>query len=166
MTPETAKTVLDFLLPQMQQEFATTRKVIAAVPAETSAYKPSDKCMCGLALSTHIALSEAFFLRGVLNGAFEWKQQEFPTPAEALAWYDETVPPLYDEVRAMPAEKLVQDITMGPWTQPAINFLGLSLRHSIHHRGQLSAYLRPMGAKVPAIYGPSADEPLQAAASE
>jgi uncharacterized damage-inducible protein DinB len=44
-------------------------------------------------------------------------------------------------------------------------YLNLSLKHSVHHRGQLSAYLRPMGAKVPSIYGPSADEPLQAASA-
>jgi uncharacterized damage-inducible protein DinB len=39
----------------------------------------------------------------------------------------------------------------------------MSLKHGIHHRGQLSAYLRPMGAKVPSIYGPSADEKTQSA---
>jgi uncharacterized damage-inducible protein DinB len=43
---------------------------------------------------------------------------------------------------------------------PAVVYLQLMVNHSIHHRGQLSAYLRPMGAKVPAIYGGSADEPI------
>jgi uncharacterized damage-inducible protein DinB len=38
-----------------------------------------------------------------------------------------------------------------------INFLAMAVKHSVHHRGQLSAYLRPMGGKVPGIYGPSAD---------
>jgi uncharacterized damage-inducible protein DinB len=42
-------------------------------------------------------------------------------------------------------------------TMPAVNFLRLASAHSIHHRGQLSSYLRPMGAKVPSIYGPSGD---------
>ena len=40
---------------------------------------------------------------------------------------------------------------------PAVTFLSLNVRHSVHHRGQLSSYLRPMGAKVPGIYGPSGD---------
>jgi len=62
--------------------------------------------------------------------------------------------------------KLAQDITFAMWTQPAVTYLSLDMSHGIHHRGQLSAYLRPMGAKVPSIYGPSADEPLQAAATE
>jgi uncharacterized damage-inducible protein DinB len=45
---------------------------------------------------------------------------------------------------------------------PAVEFLSLTLRHSAHHRGQLSAYLRAMGGKVPPIYGPTADTPLPA----
>jgi uncharacterized damage-inducible protein DinB len=40
---------------------------------------------------------------------------------------------------------------------PAVGFLSLLIRHSAHHRGQLSSYLRAMGGRVPAIYGPSAD---------
>ncbi|MGA3241300.1 MAG: DinB family protein [Bryobacteraceae bacterium] len=43
-------------------------------------------------------------------------------------------------------------------------YLNIGLKHTVHHRGQLSSYLRPMGAKVPSIYGPSADEPRKAAA--
>ena len=45
-------------------------------------------------------------------------------------------------------------------TAPRVTFLSLNLRHLVHHRGQLSAYLRPMGGKVPSIYGGSADEPM------
>jgi uncharacterized damage-inducible protein DinB len=46
-----------------------------------------------------------------------------------------------------------------------VQFLGLVSNHSIHHRGQLSSYLRPMGSKVPKIYGGSADEPFEMPAS-
>ena len=86
------------------------------------------------------------------------------TPAQALAFYEATIPGLIAEARALPAAKLAQPISMGPWTQPAVDFISLCLRHSIHHRGQLSAYLRPMGAKVPGIYGPSGDEQMPATA--
>ena len=165
MTDETAKGLLDYLLPQLQSEFATTRKVLAAVPAEHCNYKPSEKCMSGLELVTHIALAEAFFLRGVLNGAFEWKPMQFASPAEALAFYDETVPPLMAQLAELPAAKLAQPITFAKWTQPAVTYVSLDLAHGIHHRGQLSAYLRPMGAKVPSIYGPSADDAVAAEAA-
>lgn len=166
MTAETAKGLRDYLLPQLQQEFATTRRVLAAVPADRCDYKPSDKCMSGVELAAHIALAEAFFLRGVINGAFDWKQLEFKTPAEVLAYYDETVPPLMAQVAGLSGEKLAQDIAFAKWNQPVVTFLSLDLAHGIHHRGQLSAYLRPMGARVPSIYGPSADEPAQSASAD
>ena len=164
MSSENAKGMGDFLLGQLREEFATTQRVLAAVPAENAAYKPSEKCMSGLALATHIAVADAFFLRGVINGNFEWQQQEFADPAAVLAWYDATLPALFDELAAMPGEKLAAPITFHTWTQPAVNYLVLSLKHGIHHRGQLSSYLRPMGAKVPSIYGPSADSEKPATA--
>jgi uncharacterized damage-inducible protein DinB len=165
MTEDTAQTIADFVVPQIEQESAITRKLLAAVPAEHSSYKPSDKCMSALDLATHIVASEAFFLSGVVNGAFEWKQPDFKTPAEALTFFDETVPGLIAEVRALPPAKLAAPIQCGPWNDPAVMYLSLDLKHGVHHRGQLSAYLRPMGAKVPSIYGPSADDAPQAAAS-
>lgn len=166
MTNEDAQGMLSFLLPQLRHEFETTRKVIAAVPAHTSGYKPSEKCMTGLQLANHIVLSEAFFLNGVIHGNFEWKDQQFADPAAVLAYYDATVPPLFDQVEALPAEKLAQPITFHGWTQPAIEYLALDLKHGIHHRGQLSAYLRPMGARVPSIYGPSADAEIEATTAQ
>lgn len=165
MTPENAKGMRDFLLGQLRHEYKTTCKVLAAVPADHCAYKPSEKCMTGLALASHIALAETFFLNGVINGAFDWKQQEFADPAAVLAYYENTVPALFEELAAMSGEKLAQPVTFAAWTQPAVTYLVLNLKHGIHHRGQLSAYLRPMGAKVPSIYGPSADEAVEAAAS-
>jgi uncharacterized damage-inducible protein DinB len=121
--------------------------------------------MSGLDLATHIAAAEVFFLAGVLNGAFEWKQPDLKTPAEVLAYYDQHVPPLMQKVGELPAPKLAQPITFAVWTEPAVVYLNINLKHSVHHRGQLSAYLRPMGAKVPSIYGPSADESLEPAAA-
>jgi uncharacterized damage-inducible protein DinB len=51
---------------------------------------------------------------------------------------------------------------IGLRNDPAVAYLNIAIRHSVHHRGQLSAYLRPMGARVPAIYVESADEPFPA----
>jgi uncharacterized damage-inducible protein DinB len=167
MTPETARTLIDFLLPQLRQEFQVTRKVLAAVPEAACGYKPSERCMSALELADHIAGSEAFFLNGVLNGGFDYKAGESAkakTPAEVLAFYD-TLPALVDRIEGLPDEKLAQDLTFHNWTNPAVTFLQLHVKHVVHHRGQLSAYLRPMGAKVPSIYGPSADEGQEAAAS-
>jgi uncharacterized damage-inducible protein DinB len=166
MTPETAKCIADFLQPQLQQEHATTRNVLAAVPADQCSYKPSDRCMSAIDLASHIAVAEAFFLRGVLNGAFEWKPEELKTPAEVLAYYDNTVVPLIAQVGQLSGEKLAQAVTFAVWTEPAVTFLNLHMKHMVHHRGQLSAYLRPMGAKVPSIYGPTADTEVEKKAAQ
>jgi len=164
MTEDNAKIIADYLLGQTEYEMAATRKVLAAVPADTANYKPSEKCMCGLELAGHIASSEVFFLSGVVNGKFEWAPPEFQTPAEALAYYEEKVPGLIAAARALPGAKLTEILTLGPMTMPAVDFLAVNLKHGVHHRGQLSAYLRPMGSKVPSIIGPSGDTEKRATA--
>ena len=79
-------------------------------------------------------------------------------PADAVARYKEKVPTALDRVRAMPGGKLTNVIDLlGMIQAPGINFLAMSIKHSVHHRGQLSTYLRPMGGKIPGIYGPSGD---------
>src|SRR5947208_741194 len=89
MTSESAVALRDFLLGQLRYEFGVTRKVLAAVPAEGCAYKPSEKCMSGITLAAHIATAEAFFLNGILSGAFQpGPAPELKTPEEVVAWYD------------------------------------------------------------------------------
>jgi uncharacterized damage-inducible protein DinB len=165
MTSENAKFLGDFLLGQLRHESGVTRKVLAVVPEETSSYKPSEKCMSGIELAAHLATAEAFFLNGVLDGEFKMSQPPaLKTPAEVVAWYDATIPPLYDRVAAMTGEQLATPVNfMNFMNEPGVVYLTLSLKHSVHHRGQLSSYLRPMGTKVPGIYGPSGDEPVVAA---
>jgi uncharacterized damage-inducible protein DinB len=162
MTSESAKMIADYILGQLRYESATTRKVLAAVPAENTEYKPSEKCMPGLALATHIAAAEVFFLKGVIDGAFEWKQPDLKSSAEVVAFYDEHVPGLLDQVSALSGDQLAKKLKFAVFEFPAVEYLTMSMKHGIHHRGQLSAYLRPMGGKVPSIYGPSADEPVGA----
>lgn len=163
MTENNAQIVANYLLGQIEYEMAATRRVLSAVPAAAS-YKPSEKCMSGLELAGHIAAAEVFFLSGVINGKFEWAPPEFKTPADALAYYEQKVPGLIAAARALPGAKLTETLTMGPITLSAVDFLALNLKHSVHHRGQLSAYLRPMGSKVPSIYGPSGDSEKEATA--
>src|SRR6266516_7991995 len=95
MTNESAKTLADFLLSQLRYESKTTRKILSAVPADNCQYKPNEKCMCGIELASHIATAEAFFLNGVIEGAFNRGQPpELKTPAEVVVWYDEHIPAL------------------------------------------------------------------------
>ena len=83
---------------------------------------------------------------------------EILTPADGAAKYKELVGAAAARVQGMSDEKLAEELDFfGMMKLPAVVLLGVMGKHSIHHRGQLSAYLRPMGCKVPGIYGPSGD---------
>jgi uncharacterized damage-inducible protein DinB len=80
------------------------------------------------------------------------------TPADIVAWYSERFAANIERLKTTPVDRLVVPIDFrGLFTFPAVVFLQSGISHSIHHRGQLSTYLRPMGAKVPSIYGESYD---------
>ena len=80
------------------------------------------------------------------------------TTAEVSRWYAGVFEADLRRVGELPADRLTNPIDFrGIITLPAVTFLMIGLKHSIHHRGQLSMYLRPIGAKVPSIYGESYD---------
>ena len=166
MTPEQATFLLnEVYLPQIRNEHNTTRRVIAAIPADQGGYKPSEKCMSAIELAWHIVSAEPFFMSGIVAGKYERgggaKPDSIKTPADVLAWDDENFEKAVAQLTALKPEDLVQPIDFfGFMTFPALQYASLMCSHAIHHRGQLSSYLRPMGAKVPRIYGPSGDEPM------
>lgn len=164
MNPEQAHGLAQFLLSQLEQEWKTTQRVLAAVPDEAAAgYKPSEKCMSGQELAAHIAFTDAWFVESVINGAFARPDDSTAVsrkPSELAAEYAAKMPALLEQAKQLSPEKLAQPVQFYSWNMPAVQYLVIALKHGIHHRGQLSAYLRPMGGKVPAIYGGSADEPI------
>jgi uncharacterized damage-inducible protein DinB len=152
----------------MESEFRTTCKVLAAVPDDKRDYKPDEKSRTAWELATHIATADMWFLDAVINGAFtsdpeavKQVESQFSSSADVVKFYEREFQARMAALRAMPAEKLAADVDFfGMIKQPAVGFLGLANNHSVHHRGQLSAYLRAMGSRVPALYGGSADEPM------
>ena len=84
-----------------------------------------------------------------------------------MAWYDENFKRGVARVAAMTAEQLMTPVSFfGVFNFPVVFYLGFLNNHSIHHRGELATYLRPMGSKVPSIYGGSYDEPFQMPGAE
>jgi uncharacterized damage-inducible protein DinB len=152
-------------------EFSATCKVISAVPDGQRDYKPDDKSRTAWQLATHIATSDIWFVDSIVAGKFDFdpaveKQREaaFGSVADVVSYYKKEFPAALGRIRAMPAEKLAEPVDFfGMMKMPNATYLGFANNHSIHHRGQLAAYLRAMGSKVPAIYGSSADEPMQGA---
>ena len=164
MSPQEARTITNYLLADFQHEMPTTIRVIEAVPSDNLSYTPDAKSKTGLALIRHIVIDDAWFFNCIANGAFAGGTNDqsdacgIMTPADGAARYNETVPAAVARVAALSDEKLAADIDFfGMMMMPAACLVGLAVKHSVHHRGQLSSYLRAMGGKVPGIYGPSGD---------
>ena len=166
MSPEQAKTMAEFFLSVIQHEMQTNKKVIAAVPEDKKDYRPHESSRSALEIARHMGSSDVWFADAVASGEFpmpdESAETSITTIADAVKIYDEQLPTALERVKAMSGEQLASELNMmGAFNEPAVTYLSFLIRHTVHHRGQLSAYLRPMGAKVPSIYGGSADEPFQ-----
>jgi uncharacterized damage-inducible protein DinB len=165
MTPQEARIITDFLLPQVEQEVQTTSRILKAVPNDKKDYEPESKCgtKCMKAgdLAHHIAASDVWFLEGILAGDFgAFPEPSNKTTAEIADDYKTRTAELLGKIKELPAEHMAKEVQFHGWNLPNATYLQFMQKHSVHHRGQLSAYLRPMGAKVPSIYGGSADEPM------
>jgi uncharacterized damage-inducible protein DinB len=169
MTPEFAQGFCAMTLDGIMRETEITKKVIAAVPDAASSYKPDPNARTAKELAWHIANSDVHFLTGIANLKFNTEAPEHKpeTSAEVVAWYDENMKREAARVAAMTPEQLMTPVSFyGVFNLPAFMYLGFLNNHSIHHRGELATYLRPMGSKVPSIYGGSYDEPFQPPVSE
>ena len=166
-----AQFLATYLCKLWEGEFPATCKVLGAVPDDKRDYQPDAKSRTAWELTTHLATADLWFIDSILSGSFVFdpaaaKQAEsqFTTIADVVAFYKKEFPPALNKVRAMAVDKLAAPVDFfGMMKMPNVTYLGFANNHSMHHRGQLAAYLRAMGSKVPSIYGGSADEPFQAA---
>lgn len=165
MTGEQAKAAADVITAMWETEFPATCQVLAAVRDDNRSYRPDPKSRTAWELATHLATADIWFIDSIINGVFEWnpdaaKQAEsrLSTVNDVVELYSKTFPEKLKTLRALPGEKLAETITFfGMMKMSRAQFIAFANNHSIHHRGQLAAYLRPLGSKVPNIYGPSAD---------
>ncbi len=164
MTPEFALGLRAMMLDGFKREAETTKKVIAAVPDAKSDYRPDPNARTAKELAWHLANTDVQFLDGIagLNFKMENPASKPQTSAEVASWYDANVKRGIAGVEAMTTEQLLTPVSFagGMFNFPSVAYLGFLNNHSIHHRGELATYLRPMGAKVPSIYGGSFDEPM------
>lgn len=173
MTPEQAIALRDFFAQSLEGEAKTTRRVLEAVPAKGNDYRPDPKSRSGLELAWHIASSSDWFLGGILDANFNTetdKSNKLPdnvkSGADVAAFYDQNYVPKIARLGSLSGEQLAKVTNFfGAFDLPLIVYVSWLNNHEIHHRGQLCAYLRAMGSKVPNIYGGSADEPFQMSAS-
>ena len=165
MTSEQGKAAADMLATVWEGEFPATCAVLAAVKDDNRGYKPDAKSRSAWELATHLATADVWFIDSITKGAFEWNQDavkqlesQFKSVNDIVAFYKKSFPEKLAALRALPAEKSTETLDFfGVMKMSRAQFIGFANNHSIHHRGQLAAYLRAMGSKVPNIYGPSAD---------
>ena len=155
----------DLFLKFWTREGETTRKVLARVP-EGSTYRPDAKSRTAREIAWLIAREDAVLSEGLAKGTLEWAEEPLPQTMKAIVEY-------YDRHHG-DGVKALEQLQGGAWERD-VPFMfegrdvyrGTGYEHGwmmlfdlIHHRGQLSTYLRAMGSTVPQIYGPSADEPM------
>jgi uncharacterized damage-inducible protein DinB len=171
MNADQAKFLAEHYARVIESEIPTTAKVLAAVGKGNGDYKPDPKSRSAIELARHIASSDAWFVQSILDGKFEFDpaasekhEAQLATAADATSFYEKAMRDKVSQLRAASPEKLSREVDFfGFMKAPAVTFLAMAQNHSVHHRGQLAAYLRAMGSAVPSIYGGSADEPMQAA---
>ncbi|MGA9353597.1 MAG: DinB family protein [Terriglobales bacterium] len=157
-------TYRNLMMDGLSREVEKTRNVLAAVPDDKSSYRPDAHARTAWDLAWHIASSDVHFLDGIADLKFNMTPADDKPKniAELLGWYDRNMARTSERVKAMTAEQLSTPIAFfGVFNLPAALYLQFQNNHTIHHRGELATYLRPMGSKVPQIYGGSFDAPLQ-----
>ncbi len=164
--------IKDSLLPEFDQEMATTRRVLERVPEGKSDWRPHPKSMPLGRLATHVAEIPSWIVNSLTKTELDlspppgqtWGQNILERSAELLAFFDKN----RSDARAAleqspdPAFTVPWSLQKGPvvlMTLPrAAVYRGFCMNHLIHHRAQLGVYLRMLGVAVPSSYGPSADE--------
>jgi len=142
-----------------ENESKTTRNVIARIP-DGSDYRPDPKSRTAREIAWQIACEEKMLIEALETGKAEWNPP--PTPAtmkDLLDIYEKQSADTIRRLKALPDAGWDGKLEFFGSQRPAAPMAWSFLFDIVHHRGQISTYLRPMGSTVPQIYGPSGDEP-------
>jgi uncharacterized damage-inducible protein DinB len=168
MATSTTPTPKQQFLASYEREHATTMRVLRAYPTDKLDLRPHPKCKTARELAWMFVLERGLGTR-VMNNEFAKGVPSGAPPSPPESWQDilgalekahkdfadlvASIPDdkMFDPVKFFTAPKTLDDI-------PGLDFLWFLLGDQIHHRGQFSIYLRMADARVPSIYGPSADE--------
>jgi uncharacterized damage-inducible protein DinB len=140
-------------------EAKTTSKVLGRIP-EGSDYRPDPKSRTAKEIAWQIVCEETMIIEALEKGKAEWAPAPVPaTMKEVQAAYDAQSAGMGKRWQALSDAQWNGDLDFFGGKRPASPMAWSFLFDIVHHRGQITTYLRPMGAKVPQIYGPSGDEP-------
>jgi len=141
------------------KESKTTRKVLSRIP-EGSDYKPDPKSRTAREIAWQIVCEEKMIIDALENGKADWAPPPMPpTMKEVVDTYEKQSDQIKERWSSLPVERWNGNLEFFGGERPASPMAWSFLFDIVHHRGQITTYLRPMGSKVPQIYGPSGDEP-------
>ena len=158
------------LVPELRIEAATTRKMLERIPPESLGWRPHDRSRSLGEVAAHVANLPGLFLATLLDDEFDRHSYTAATDTvpEILATFDRNVARAQEGLGVLSDEQL-----LGSWRYrdgdhtvfelPRLVVVRTTaLNHLIHHRGQLSVYLRMLNVPLPSVYGPTADEAQRA----
>ena len=162
-------TIVDALLPEFDHEMTTTRRVLERVPEDKFEWKPHAKSFSLGALAAHVAALPTWGAETLARSEIDIAGAQPPTApwsqSELMAAFDRNVAAARSALAGKTDAELLGTWTLKRGGKPIFSMpktavlRSFMLSHLIHHRGQLSVYLRLLDVPVPSIYGPSADEP-------
>jgi len=142
------------------KESKTTRKVLERIP-EGSQYKPDPKSRTAQEIAWQIVCEEKMIIEALENGKVEWAPAPMPPKMkDVVAEYDKQSAEVIRRWKALPVDRWDGTVEFFGNNRPASPMAWSFLFDIVHHRGQITTYLRPMGSTVPQVYGPTADEPM------
>lgn len=164
--------IRDALLPEFDQEMANTRKVLERCPEDKFGWKPHPKSFAMGSLATHIVNMVGWTTDTIQKDSFDiappgappYKEEPYTSTKDLLAQFDKNAASARAALAGASDEAMLFNWSLLNGGQPIFTMpriaciRGLIMNHTIHHRAQLTVYLRLNDVPVPAIYGPSADE--------
>jgi uncharacterized damage-inducible protein DinB len=154
----------EFFCRRHQAEFPTFKRVLDALPLTQFTYRPHERSPSTLDLVWTLACENAACSTMIDRGEVYWTDAQAPGAAAAVKAFQASYQALDDCVHKIGEKQWTRPSKLYVGgklilEQPLGDFLWYLFFDAIHHRGQLSSYIRPMGGKVPSIYGPSGDDP-------
>ncbi len=141
------------------KESKTTSKVLSRIP-DGSDYRPDPKSRTAREIAWQIVNEEKMIIEAIERGTAVWVPSPAPTTMQELcAVYDAQSADIVRRLQSLPTARWEGTLTFFGSARPSAPMAWSFLFDIVHHRGQITTYLRAMGSTVPQIYGPSADEP-------
>ena len=156
----------DLLIKELETEAVATRKCLANIPEDKFAFKPHPTSATMGYLVSLVAEIPLWITHMVKEGEIEFstfKHQEIKTNAELMSAFDNNLAGAIKTLKEATDEQLNKIFELKAngqllYSQKVADYIGPTINHWVHHRGQLTVYMRMSEIKVPSIYGPSADD--------